>query len=131
METAVKIAAAAMIAAVLCLLLRETCRPLSVLVSLGSCAVVLLLGLRFLTPVLSVMERLQRLSGLSDVITMPLLKTAAIGILTQVASGICSDAGETALAKISELSGTVLSIYVSLPLLSAVLELLEELLGGV
>lgn len=100
------------------------------MLSLLVCVGILVLGLRFLSPVWVVLEQLKRLSGLSDAVTAPLLKVTGIGILTQVAGGVCADAGETSLTKAVELTGSFLALYAAIPLLSSVLELLEQLLGG-
>ena len=130
MDTALRISSLAVVAAVLCLVVRQREKPLALLLSLAACAAVLLLGLRFFSPVLSVVERLRDLSGLNETVTAPLLKVTGIGLLTQVAGSVCEDAEERTLAKAVEIGGSVLSVYAALPLLSAALELLEEMLGG-
>lgn len=130
MDTAYRIAALAVLAAVLCVLLREREKALAAALSLLACVIVLLLSIKFLQPIWDVLEQLEQLSGLQDSVTAPLLKTVGIGILTQIAMGVCTDAGETALSKIVEISGSILSVYTSLPLLMMVLELLKKLLGG-
>ncbi len=130
MDTALRISSLAVVAAVLCLVVRQREKPLALLLSLAACAAVLLLGLRFFSPVLSVVERLRDLSGLNEAVTAPLLKVTGIGLLTQVAGSVCEDAEERTLAKAVEIGGSVLSVYAALPLLSAALELLEEMLGG-
>jgi stage III sporulation protein AD len=67
---------------------------------------------------------------MEDEIVSPMLKVAGVGLMTQVAAGICQDAGENALGKTVELCGTVLAMYAALPLLLAVLELVESMMGG-
>ncbi len=130
MDAALRISSLAVVAAVLCLVVRQREKPLALLLSLAACAAVLLLGLRFFSPVLSMVERLRDLSGLNEAVTAPLLKVTGIGLLTQVAGSVCEDAEERTLAKAVESGGSVLSVYAALPLLSAALELLEEMLGG-
>ena len=130
MDAALRISSLAVVAAVLCLVVRQREKPLALLLSLAACAAVLLLGLRFFSPVLSMVERLRDLSGLNEAVTAPLLKVTGIGLLTQVAGSVCEDAEERTLAKAVEIGGSVLSVYAALPLLSAALELLEEMLGG-
>ena len=129
METAAKIGAIAMVASVFCVLLREREKSLSVVASLLACTGILLLSAKLLRPVWSVAEQVRRMSGLSDLLTEPVWKVVGIGLVTQMASGVCADAGENALAKIVEVSGGILAVYTTLPLLSAVLGLLETLLG--
>ena len=130
METMVKVAALGALTAVLCLVVREREKTLGLLLSLAGCAIALLAALQLLSPIFSVAEQLRALSGLSTAVTAPLFKVTAIGILSRVAAGVCGDAGEKALERAVELSGSILALYAALPLVSAVLELLEDMLGG-
>lgn len=130
MNTVLQMASLGVVAALLCAVVRENGKPLAMLLSLAGCAVLLLLALRFFSPILSVVEQLRELSGLNETVTAPLLKVTGIGLLVQVAGSVCEDAEEKALAKAVEIGGSVLSVYAALPLLTAVLKLLEEMLGG-
>ena len=65
-----------------------------------------------------------------EALLSPLLKCVGVALLSQLASAICLDAGQGALAKTVELGGAVLALTLSLPLISAVLSLLEQLSSG-
>lgn len=130
MDTALQLTSLAVVAAVLCLVVRQNGHPLALLLSLGACCILLLLSLRFFSPVLTVAERLRKLSGLNEAATAPVLKVTGIGLLTQLACGVCEDAEEKALAKAVEIGGGILALYAALPLVSSVLTLLEDMLGG-
>jgi len=75
-------------------------------------------------------EQLREMSGLSPAVTAPAVKIAGIGVLGQCTVGVCEDAGEKALAKTAEILTSACCVYLSLPLLQAVMDLLEHLLGG-
>ena len=128
MDTVFQVSAIAVITAVACLLLRGKSSELALLVSLTCVVLVLLLSVRFLSPVIQVFQRLRALSGMSDEVTAPMLKIAGIGLLTHITTAVCDDAGETAMSRAVSTSGIILSLYASLPLLSAVISLLEETL---
>lgn len=130
METMARVAALAAVAAFLCVLLREREKTLALLLSTAACALGLLLTVRMVEPILSVAQELQELSGLGTSVTAPLFKVTAIGMLCKIAAGVCADAGEQGLQKAVELSGSILALYAALPLVSAVLTLLEDMLGG-
>ena len=130
METMMKISAIAILCAVLCVLLRQNEKAMALALSVLSCAAVLLLGVRFIHPIWTVFQKLEKLSGLGTGVTKPLFKVVGIGILTQIAGSVCCEAGEASLAKAVEVSGAVLAVYASLPLVSAVLSLVEKLIGG-
>ena len=58
----------------------------------------------------------------------PLLKLAAIGILAQLAGSFCRESGQQALASAVTLCGSVAAVYVCLPIMTAVLDFLKELM---
>lgn len=130
MDTMVRIAAIAVLAAVICVLMRRSEMTVALGMSVLTGLVILVLGLRFLQPIVSVVAQLEALSGLSKGVTKPLFKVVAIGILTQISESICTEAGEASLAKAVEISGTILAIYATLPLITSVLSLVEKLIGG-
>ena len=117
METAEKIAALAVITATFCVLLRENNKPVSVILSVISCVGIFLLGVQFVKPILEVAKEIQSISGLGTDMIKPLVKIVGIGLLTNIVSTVCADAGESALGKTAEAAGTILAIYASLPLL--------------
>lgn len=131
MEVMVKISAIAILAAVLCVLLRQNEKAAALGLSILSCVVVLVLSFRFLQPVWSVVEKMEKLSGLGGGVSKPLLKVVGIGFLTQIAGSVCTEAGEASLTKAVEISGTVLAVYAALPLVMSVLSLAEKLIGGI
>lgn len=94
MSTVVQIGALAIVAAVLCVLVRTHTGALAVLLSLCASVVILLLSFQFFSPILSVLRQLRELTGLDEAATAPMLKVAGIGILTQTAASICEDSGE-------------------------------------
>ena len=103
---------------------------MAMLLSMAVCVLSLLVIVRFFAPILEFTEKLREISGLNSAVTAPLTKVAGLGVLTQVSCSLCEDAGEKALAKTVEICGAVFAVYVSLPLMSTVLELLEGVLGG-
>ena len=61
----------------------------------------------------------------------PLFKTAAIGLLSQLAGTLCRDSGQQqALGQTIEICSGFLCIYLALPLLEMVLSLLQTMIGG-
>ena len=75
----------------------------------------------------SVVEAIGRLAGRAGL--DPVLKTAAISILTKVTGEVCRAAGEGGAAAFVEVAGTILALAVALPLAEGVLTMMAELLG--
>ena len=140
METVGKLIAAALICCALNLLLRKQAPELMLalcavcLLYTSPCAVVcalcFLTVLPFFSPVLAFVRRLEEITGLSQAVFAPLFKTAAIGLLSQLAGTLCRDSGQQALGQTIEICSGFLCIYLALPLLEMVLSLLQTMIGG-
>ena len=59
---------------------------------------------------------------------MILLKITGIAFLTEFAVSICNDSGETAIANKIDLGGKIIIIAISIPIISALLELIIKIL---
>ena len=130
MGSLIQVAVIGIMAAVLVTLIRRSNAELALLVSIAACVVTALMALRLAEPVISFFEKLETLSGLESELLTPLVKSVGIGVLTQLCAAFCADAGQSALGKLVELSGSILAIYVALPLLEAVLEMIRSMMGG-
>ena len=130
MTTAFRIVSLAVVCALIGVMLRERVGVMAVLLSLASCAVLLAASLQFLAPALEFADRLRQLSALDASLVSPLLKVTALGIVTQLTESLCEDAGDKALARTVCICGAVFSVYVSLPLFGAVMDMIEAVLGG-
>lgn len=129
MNAIFQVAALAVVTAICCCALRSNIGSLSIALSITACVLILILTFRFLKPIIDILDRIQDMTGMTAAVFAPLVKVVGIGFLAQIAGAICEDAGEKTLHRAVEIAGSILSVYVSLPLLSAVLELLEELLN--
>ena len=130
MDTFVKVAACSMVCALLCAALRQYESALSLAAALFCAAGAASAALGFLSPVLEFFEEMLAYTGVSPAVFSPLLKTAAIALLGQIACAFCQDAGQGALGKMVELCGTIVCLCTGLPLATMLLELLQELGGG-
>lgn len=128
MEEMIRIGALCVIGAVLALYLARQLPESGMLVALAVCAAV---GAALLSPLgelFAFVRSMAAWGGMEDRVFEPLLKTVGIAVLSRVGTELCRDAGQSALAALVEMSGTVGALLVSLPLLQAVWELLEGLL---
>lgn len=98
--------------------------------SLLVCALILGATCQLFQPVLQVLDTLRSMSGLEEAVTAPVLKVMGIGFVSQIAVTVCEDTGEKALGQAVEVGCSILALYVTLPLISAVLQLLKDILGG-
>ena len=91
METAGKLIAAALLCCILCLLLQKQAPELTLALCALGCVLCLLLTLPFFSQLLEFLKKLETLTGLSGAVFSPLLKTAAVGMLSQLAGALCRD----------------------------------------
>lgn len=129
MDTVGKLIAAALLCSVICLLLKKQAPELTLCLCVLVCALCFLTSFRFFAHS-GLFHRLQELTGLSGAVFAPLFKTAAIGLLAQMAATICRDSGQQALAQAVEICCGFISFYLALPLLEMVLTLLQMMIGG-
>ena len=130
MDSFFQVLVIALVTVIAILVLRKRVEELALVMTVLCISVLSFFAVTMLQPVLDTVSRLEELSGINTAVMAPVFKTALIGILTNVGAGICSDSGEGGIAKMVELCGTVMALYLSTPLISAVLELLDSLLGG-
>lgn len=130
MEQFLQAAVIAVVTVVFTALLKKQNQELALLLTLAACVVIALLLLRLAEPIVEFLTKLRSLTGLDKSLMTPMLKTIGIGILTQISANVCADAGENAIAKLVEVCGGLLALYVSLPLLEAVIDMMEQMSGG-
>ena len=94
MDTVGKLIAAALLCSVICLLLKKQAPELTLCLCVLVCALCFLTSFPFFSPILAFFHRLQELTSLSGAVFAPLFKTAAIGLLAQMAATICRDSGD-------------------------------------
>ena len=128
MEDWLRLFGLAMVTAILALTVRRQSPELALLIALGGCVLAACLVLGWVRPVIDLLVRLGETAGLEAALLAPLWKVLALGLLPQTATAACQDAGQSALAKLLELGGGLLCLVAALPLLEAVLDLLEDLL---
>ena len=130
MEVLLKVAALGILAALLVTVLKKQSPETALLLSLMACVLIALLLVDTFKPLLHFFEKLHQQTGLSDGLLAPMAKAVGIGLLTQISSTVCTDAGQGAIARLIELCGGILTLSVALPLFEAVLELIQSIGGG-
>lgn len=129
MELYFKGAAGILLAAVLGMALQKQEKDLSAVLTAAVIAMAAVLMLRLLEPVLELLRQLELVGNLrSDALEL-LLKAAGIGLTAEVAGLVCADAGNAALAKMLRLLGTAAILCLSVPMFTALLECITEMVG--
>ena len=128
MELALRLAAAGLVGSTVALLLKRRTPELSLPLAAAVCGFGLFAALGLLDPVLRLVREAVALSGLSEAYFLPVLKCVGIGLLCRAGADLCRDAGQSALAGAVETGGAAAALFVALPLLQSLLDLLRGLL---
>lgn len=131
MERFWQAAAGSLVAVVLWLILSRQGRDYALLLSLLVCCMILTVTGRYLEPVLDLVKRLQLLGNLQPEWISVMLKAVGIGLVVELASLICSDAGNTSVGKAIQILGTSVILWLSIPLINGLLDLITQVLGDV
>ena len=126
----VRIAAIALISAVLSLLVRQYKPEYAMLVQLGGAAVIAVSVLALLPALLESSDSLLSFAGVDGKWLMLLIKALGIAIVTELSADVCRDNGSSALAGMVELAGKALILLLCIPLLRAVAEIAVGLING-
>ena len=124
-------AAGIMAAVIMWIILSKQGKEYALILSLGACCLVLVGAFRFLDPVLDLLRKLQSLGNLQPEWLSVMLKAVGIGLVVEMGSLICSDAGNSALAKTLQILGAVAVLWLSIPLINSLIALLEQILGDI
>lgn len=131
MDIFLKAAAMAMICVILYLILSKQNKDIAVLLTLAASCAIIMTAAGYLSPVFDFLRRLLTLSNMDSQFAQILVKATGIGILAELASMICTDAGNAALGKAVQLLSTAIILWMSLPLFSNLIELINKLLGEI
>ena len=123
-----KIAAAAVTAALFGTVVRRGAPELALLLTVTAGGWILTAVLDGLGAAAAMAERLAQLAQMDAAVAGPVLKTVVVALVTRITAEICRGAGEGGLAAFVETAGTILALTAALPLMAAVLTMLEELL---
>ncbi len=119
-----------LVAVVLILALGKQGKETGMLLSIMVCAMAGLLAVGFLSPVVTFLRQLQQTCQLDEGMLETLLKVVGIALTAELGSLVCADVGNAALGKVLQYLGGAAVLWLSLPMFSALLELVEEILGG-
>lgn len=129
MEPFWKAAALALIAGVLSLTLKNQDKEYGLLLSIAACLMVTAITVTYLRPVYAFLKELETLGDLRGDMLAILIKALGVGLASEIASMICTDAGNASLTKAIQLLGGAVILYLSVPMFSALMDLIQKIVG--
>ena len=119
-----------LLAVILILFLGCRNKDLSMVLGLAVCAMAAIGAMEYLRPVLDFVDQLENLGGIDRGLIRILLKASGIGLLSEIAALVCADSGCASLGKTVKIMAAAVILWLSLPLYAMLVELLQEILGG-
>lgn len=124
-------AAGILMAVILVLAVEKQERPIALMLTMAVCVMTAITALSILEPVLELLAGLEAMAQLPSGGVDVLIKTAGIGMVTEILGMICQDSGNASLARMVQLLGTAVILYLAIPVVESLMELLQHILGGV
>lgn len=124
----VKIIGIGITALIVIIILKQYKPEFTVYVSIVAGAIMLLMVMDKLNAIVDLLESLTNKAGTGSTFLKILLKITGIAILTEFAVSICKDSGESAIASKIDLGGKIIIISISIPIITALLELIINIL---
>lgn len=121
-------AAFCLCAAVLGVLLRQYNREQALFAAVAACTAVVGGVLLMAGPILTEISDIFMSAGISDDYISLIFKAIAVCFITQITADICRDSGETAIASAAELWGRGALVFMSLPVVRVLMEMINEMI---
>ncbi len=131
MELFIRAASAVMLTVVLTLALGKQGKETAGLLSIVVCCMVIGIAIRYLEPVAQFLKKLESLGNLNGEMVGTLFKIVGIGMLSEIASMVCADAGSASLGKTLQLVSSAVILWLCIPIFTALMDLIQGILGGI
>lgn len=131
MDLFFKATATVLLSLILFLVLNPHCKELGILITLAVCCMAAIAAGQFIQPVVGFLDTLQQVGDLDSFYLSILLKVVGIGFLSEITALVCADAGNATLGKALQMLATCVILWLSIPLLNSLLELIQDILGEV
>ena len=120
--------ALALISGLLSVLVQKSAPANALLITISAAVMIALVSVSFLEPVLSFVRMVENDCAVSGVYTGAMIKCLLITIVTRLGTSLCKDQGQSGIASVLDFGGTMISIWIALPLFEALLSMLEEMM---
>lgn len=131
MDTFLKAIGGILIALILYLILSKQNRDISLLLTVLVCCMVSAIAIGFLEPVFDFFTKLESIANVDRQMLSVILKAVGVGLLTEIISLICADSGNASLGKIIQILASCVILWLSIPLFTRLIELVEEILVAI
>jgi stage III sporulation protein AD len=123
-----QITAIGLVAALLIMIVKQQRPDIALIIALAAGSILLIMMLGNIKVIVSTIEDMARKASLDSVYLATVLKVVGIAYIAEFGSQICKDSGEGTIASKIELGGKVLVMILALPILTALMEAVLNIL---
>lgn len=124
----IKVIGVGFISLIIIMILKQYKPEFTIYASLIGGALIFLLVIDKLSGIITLLSNLSSKLSYNNKFLIILIKITGITFLTEFATSICKDSGETAIANKVDLAGKILIISMSIPIISSLLETILKIL---
>ena len=126
-----KFVGAMLVSVILGLHIGKNEKDLSILLTMAVCCLGGAAVVTFLDPVITLLRDMGTVIQTKDNLLSILLKCAGIALVSEMAELICRDAGSSSLGKMTQMLGSAVILYLSVPMITVFLTLLQDFLDKI
>lgn len=131
MDTFFRVIAGTMIAVILGLALQKQGKDMALILTVAVSCMILLVALDYIMPVVEFIKRLESVADMDAQWITVMLKAAGIGLVAQISTLICADSGNSALGKTIQILSSAAVLWLAIPLMNALIDLIQRILGEI
>ena len=131
MDQFIRISAGVLVSVLLTVMLNKQGKDMALLLTAAVCCMVIAVVVTYLEPVLDFINELQSVGKLNSDMVRILLKAVGISLVAEIAALICADCGNAALGKAVQILAIAAVLWLSLPLLQGLMDMIQKMLGDV
>lgn len=131
MEGFIQVSAGVLLTVLLTVALNKQGKDMAMLLTAAACCMVIAVVVTYLEPVLDFVSDLQVIGKLDSEMVRILLKTVGVSLVAEIAALICADCGNSALGKAIQILAVAAVLWLSLPLLRGLMDMIQKMLGEV
>ncbi len=130
MSDYLKAVAGVLIALILWISLGRQNKDYSTLLALAVCIMIISVAANFLQALMQFVKEIQQLGNLDSGLVSIVLKSVGIGVVGEICTLICKDAGNESLGKALQFLTAAVVLWISIPVFEKLLVLLDNILGS-
>lgn len=124
----IKIIGVGLIALIIIIIVKQYRPEFTMYVSVAAGIIILLLVMDKLSSIIDLLTNLANKTSINNEFIFLLIKITGIAILTEFASSVCKDSGESAIASKVDMGGKIIIIAMSIPIIASLLETILKVL---